>query len=133
IDVVKLDQSFITQLSSSPRADAMVDAVIRLADALDLSVVAEGVEQEAQIAALQRMHCDRMQGFAISHPLDADALSTLLDGLQRHGLAGLHAPASVAGEWNDGIGAGSGDGHRPGDRVSVRGTRSVGSSGRPTG
>jgi EAL domain-containing protein (putative c-di-GMP-specific phosphodiesterase class I) len=78
IDVVKLDQSFIHGLSTSAQAAAMVEAVIRLADALDLSVVAEGVEEEEQISALSRMHCDRMQGFAISHPLDAAALSDLL-------------------------------------------------------
>jgi diguanylate cyclase (GGDEF)-like protein/PAS domain S-box-containing protein len=79
IDVVKLDRSFVTGLVQSPRAAAMVEAVIRLADALDLSVVAEGVEQEDQVSALRRLHCDRMQGFAISYPLDAGAFSALLD------------------------------------------------------
>jgi diguanylate cyclase (GGDEF)-like protein/PAS domain S-box-containing protein len=79
IDIVKLDQSFIIGLSESPRAAAMVEAVIRLADALELGVVAEGVEQEDQIDALRRMHCDRMQGFAISYPLDAAAFASLLE------------------------------------------------------
>jgi diguanylate cyclase (GGDEF)-like protein/PAS domain S-box-containing protein len=79
IDVVKLDRSFITGLVDSEPAAALVEAVIRLADALDLSVVAEGVEQEDQIDALARMHCDRMQGFAISYPLDAEAFADLLE------------------------------------------------------
>jgi diguanylate cyclase (GGDEF)-like protein/PAS domain S-box-containing protein len=78
IDVLKLDRSFITDLLVSARAAATVEAVITLAEALELTVVAEGVEEDDQLEALCSMGCDRIQGFAVSHPISADALTDLL-------------------------------------------------------
>ena len=78
IDVLKLDRSFITDLTASPRAAATVEAVINLAEALDLLVVAEGVEEEEQLAALCRMGCDRIQGFLVSYPVSPDELTVML-------------------------------------------------------
>ena len=78
IDIVKLDQSFLRDLTSSPRAAALVDASIRLAKALDLVVVAEGVEEPEQIDALEALGCDRVQGFALSRPVDPSVVTGLL-------------------------------------------------------
>ncbi len=78
IDIVKLDQSFITDLTSSPRSAALVAAVVQLADALGLVVVAEGVEQEDQLEALAALGCHRIQGYAFSRPLPPDAITGLL-------------------------------------------------------
>lgn len=79
IDIVKLDRSFITDLVASTRAAATVSAVITLAEALELTVVAEGVEDDRQRDALLRMGCDRIQGFLISEAVDAASITGLLD------------------------------------------------------
>jgi diguanylate cyclase (GGDEF)-like protein/PAS domain S-box-containing protein len=78
IDIVKLDQSFITELTTSPRASAMVEAAIRLAGALDLTVVAEGVEREDQLLALEALGCERVQGFALSRPVAPEVVTGIL-------------------------------------------------------
>lgn len=78
IDIVKLDQAFIRSLDESPRAASMVEAVVRLARALDLVVVAEGVERDAQIAVLRDLHCHLLQGFALCRPLDPAAFQEFL-------------------------------------------------------
>ena len=79
IDIVKLDRSFITDLAVSTRAAATVAAVISLAESLDLTVVAEGVEEPRQREALLRMGCDRIQGFLISEAVPAREIGALLD------------------------------------------------------
>ena len=84
IDVLKLDQSFITDLTTSSRAAALVTAVVRLAEAFDLIVVAEGVEHDDQIDALAALGCHRIQGFALSRPVPADTVTGMLrDALRR--------------------------------------------------
>ena len=75
---VKIDRSFVQDLQSKDDARAVVDAVIRLAHALGLSVVAEGVENEAQRDILQAMGCDELQGFLYSHPMPAARLQEWL-------------------------------------------------------
>ena len=78
IDIVKLDQAFLTGLGTSDRAAAVVDAALRLAEALDLMVVAEGVEEDNQLEALERLGCPRVQGFALSRPIAPEAVLGLL-------------------------------------------------------
>lgn len=78
IDVVKLDRSFITNLTTSAEATALVDAVVHLAQALDLTVVAEGVETVAQYQALAALACHRIQGYAVSHPISPAELASFL-------------------------------------------------------
>ena len=62
------DRSFTRDLEASADARAVVDAVIRLAHALDLSVVAEGVETAGQRDILQKLNCDELQGFLFAGP-----------------------------------------------------------------
>jgi len=74
---LKIDRSFVSQLGNQ-RDDAVVAAVIDLAHALELVVVAEGVETVEQLAALRAMGCDRAQGFLMGRPLPADELVALV-------------------------------------------------------
>ena len=71
---LKIDRSFINDLEGSNDARAVVDAVVRLAHALGLRVVAEGVETSAQRDILLGLNCDELQGFFFAHPMSADKL-----------------------------------------------------------
>ncbi|WP_418317582.1 putative bifunctional diguanylate cyclase/phosphodiesterase [Piscinibacter sakaiensis] len=72
---LKIDRSFVQDLGSSEDAERVVDAVIKLAQALQLKVVAEGVETEQQYAILRSLGCDELQGFLFAKPMSARALS----------------------------------------------------------
>ncbi len=74
-DELKIDRSFVLDLESSADARAVVDAVVHLAKALDIKVVAEGVETEAQQEILRSMGCDELQGFLFAKPMSAKALA----------------------------------------------------------
>ena len=77
---VKIDRSFVADLGQSGDAMAVVDAVIRLAHALGLRVVAEGVETERQRDILQTLDCDEFQGFLFARPMDAERLALWAGG-----------------------------------------------------
>ncbi len=78
IDELKIDRSFINSVGSDPRADAIVRSTIELAHALDLEVVAEGVEREEVLATLAGFGCDLAQGYYFSRPLDAANFAALI-------------------------------------------------------
>nr|WP_145545714.1 bifunctional diguanylate cyclase/phosphodiesterase [Variovorax boronicumulans] len=69
---LKIDRSFVQDLESSADARAIVEAVIRLAHALGLQVVAEGVETAAQQDVLTRLQCDDLQGYLFAKPMPAE-------------------------------------------------------------
>jgi len=71
IDTVKIDQNFVRDLSDTTNDGAIITAVISMARALNLRVVAEGVETEAQLAFLKRENCEVVQGFLHSRPVSA--------------------------------------------------------------
>lgn len=71
---LKIDSSFVMDLESSSDARAVVDAVVRLAHALGLKVVAEGVENQRQQDILVELGCDELQGYHFSKPISARAL-----------------------------------------------------------
>ena len=75
INAVKIDRAFIRDLDTSAGDAAIVAAVIGIARALDLRVVAEGVETEHQLAFLQRRECDEAQGYYFGRPVAADVLT----------------------------------------------------------
>ena len=71
---LKIDQSFVKDLEVDSDARAVVDAVVRLAHALGLDVVAEGVESAGQRDILLKLGCDELQGFFFANPMPADAM-----------------------------------------------------------
>jgi diguanylate cyclase (GGDEF)-like protein len=78
IDSVKIDRSFVRGLPDSSEDVAIVGAVIELGHALNLSVVAEGVETSDQLGNLQNAGCDTAQGFLFSRPEHPDVIDALL-------------------------------------------------------
>ncbi|WP_286742146.1 EAL domain-containing protein, partial [Aquabacterium sp. UBA2148] len=70
----KIDRSFVRDLDSSLDAQAIVEAVVRLAHALGLKVVAEGVETQDQADILAQLHCDELQGFLFARPMSEPTL-----------------------------------------------------------
>lgn len=69
VDGIKIDRSFIMNMDQDPDARAVVKSIVALAQALDLSITAEGVETAAQRKIMQDMNCDYLQGYLYSKPL----------------------------------------------------------------
>ena len=78
VDALKIDQSFVNQISSGGGDTTIVTAVISMARSLGLRVVAEGVETVEQLAFLQGQNCDEAQGYYFSRPVPAEQFATLL-------------------------------------------------------
>ncbi|HEV7285333.1 MAG TPA: EAL domain-containing protein [Kaistia sp.] len=76
VDSLKIDRSFITDLEHDPKTRAIVRSIIELADALDLEIVAEGVETKSQLDAVVALDCPIIQGYLIAEPMPADAVPT---------------------------------------------------------
>ncbi|MDP3513618.1 MAG: EAL domain-containing protein [Sulfuritalea sp.] len=72
IDTLKIDRSFVIDMTAGPEGLALVSTIIDLAHALKLKVVAEGVETEEQRRLLLLLNCDEMQGYYVSKPLPVD-------------------------------------------------------------
>ena len=68
IDGIKIDRSFVTGLLTDPRSSLLVATMVRLARDLELDVIAEGVEEEAQVDALLAMGCTKGQGYLFGAP-----------------------------------------------------------------
>jgi diguanylate cyclase (GGDEF)-like protein len=79
IDEIKIDRSFVSRLDTSPEATAIVVSCIELAHALNVTVVAEGVETAEQLARLTELGCDIAQGFYYSRPLHAAAVQQWME------------------------------------------------------
>lgn len=80
ISEVKIDRSFIADMTTSAESMVIARGIVAMAHALGARVVAEGVETEAQFGALQRMHCDLVQGYLVGRPVAAAELDAMLDG-----------------------------------------------------
>ena len=78
VDYVKIDQTFIHGVGRCSEDEAITNAIIAMAHSLGLKVVAEGVENEAQMAFLKARKCDEVQGYLISRPVNAVELGDLL-------------------------------------------------------
>jgi EAL domain-containing protein (putative c-di-GMP-specific phosphodiesterase class I) len=76
IDTLKIDRSFVIDMTTTPEGLARVSTIINLAHSLKLKVVAEGVETEEQSRLLRLLSCDEMQGFLFSIPVPSDIFET---------------------------------------------------------
>jgi diguanylate cyclase (GGDEF)-like protein/PAS domain S-box-containing protein len=78
VDKLKIDQSFVNNITQDPSDAAIVQAIIALGRTLGMTTIAEGVETEAQLGYLRSVHCKEMQGYLYSHPLPAAEFAKLL-------------------------------------------------------
>jgi diguanylate cyclase (GGDEF)-like protein/PAS domain S-box-containing protein len=83
IDKIKIDRSFIQEITRADTDAAIVDAIIVMAHALGMTVVAEGVETEVQERYLRERGCDEVQGYRYSPGVPADTLPTVARALSR--------------------------------------------------
>jgi diguanylate cyclase (GGDEF)-like protein len=100
IDGLKVDRSFVRMIGRDERSSAITTAIVRMAQALSVQVVAEGVEHERQFRALRELGCEFAQGFYISRPVSAKAIDALLERggalTQRRGTGAPRRPARAA-------------------------------------
>ena len=78
IQYLKIDQSFIRDLTRDPNMASIVSAIIALAHSLRLQVIAEGIETQDQYDYLEKLDCDLFQGYLISVPLPPEKFAELL-------------------------------------------------------
>jgi EAL domain-containing protein (putative c-di-GMP-specific phosphodiesterase class I) len=78
IDVLKIDRSFITEITTNSADAAITTAIIEMAHSLDVKVVAEGVETVEQLDFLRERGCDEIQGYYFARPLPANEIAKLL-------------------------------------------------------
>jgi EAL domain-containing protein (putative c-di-GMP-specific phosphodiesterase class I) len=89
IDTLKIDQSFVKDITTNPDDEAIASTIIAMAHNLRLKVIAEGVENKEQLDMLRNKNCDEVQGYYFSRPVSEDDLKELL----RHNTAGLNLNA----------------------------------------
>ena len=78
IDILKIDRSFVHEISEGSNGRAVISTIVALAHAFGMSVVAEGVETAEQLCALEELGCDAAQGYLIGKPMAPAALASLL-------------------------------------------------------
>jgi len=88
ISTLKIDKSFITQMMSNDKVSGLVEMMIKIGRQMNLEVIAEGIETDAQLRKLIRMDCKKFQGYYFSKPLtEEDALNFLgteIDAFPQH-------------------------------------------------
>jgi diguanylate cyclase (GGDEF)-like protein/PAS domain S-box-containing protein len=95
IDTLKIDQSFIREINSNLRSDTIISAIVNMANSLNQTVVAEGIETKEQLAFLLRQGCEQGQGDYFSPPVSAEEFKNLLGPRTRRKLelSSLTSPA----------------------------------------
>jgi diguanylate cyclase (GGDEF)-like protein/PAS domain S-box-containing protein len=88
VDKLKIDQSFIRDIVANRDDAAITTAIINMAKSLHIKVVAEGVEEEAQVRFLRDRQCDEIQGHYCSKPVSAEEAGSMLRCEQRHRIPG---------------------------------------------
>jgi diguanylate cyclase (GGDEF)-like protein len=93
VDILKIDRSFTWDMDSNERAVALVEAILVMGAALDLRVVAEGIERPGQLARLRALGCESGQGFLFGRPQPVgEAARTIRAGLPATALLGFTVP-----------------------------------------
>jgi diguanylate cyclase len=103
-DLVKIDQSFVANIGNGERVDSLLAGIIGLCDALELTTVAEGIEESAQLRRLTAMGCRIGQGYLFARPVPSAELDALLAepreplrGVARGGAGAMHGTAAHHG------------------------------------
>jgi diguanylate cyclase (GGDEF)-like protein len=78
VDALKIDRSFIQQLSLNPEGETLIHTLVQLGKNLSIQTLAEGIEHEPELSLLREEKCDSGQGFLYSRPLDVEAAGTFL-------------------------------------------------------
>ena len=78
IDVLKIDRAFIADIGESAEVAALTETILGLARIIGVTVVAEGIETEAQLAEVTRLGCDLGQGYLFLRPVDADEIERVV-------------------------------------------------------
>ncbi|GAL06047.1 diguanylate cyclase [Photobacterium aphoticum] len=84
LDELKIDRAFIQDIDNVPKQLTLIENIINLGKALNMSVVAEGVETRQQATLLSNLHCNSIQGFHFYKPLPKDELETILHKHTHH-------------------------------------------------
>ena len=79
MDILKIDQSFVDEVTEDPDDAAISRAIVNMAATLPLGCIAEGVETIEQLEFLRNLGCDAAQGFHFSRPVDPDKISELYE------------------------------------------------------
>jgi diguanylate cyclase (GGDEF)-like protein len=79
VDILKVDQSFVSGLGHDPEDSAIVQAVVHMGQALRMTTLAEGVETAHHVIELRELHCDVAQGFHFARPVPAEQFEALVD------------------------------------------------------
>jgi EAL domain-containing protein (putative c-di-GMP-specific phosphodiesterase class I) len=87
MDILKIDRSFINKTGNTRQHSAIIQSILQLAHAMEMEVVAEGVETEEQVALLQSLECNYCQGFLFSRPLPPDQAQEFIAESHRFTLA----------------------------------------------
>jgi diguanylate cyclase (GGDEF)-like protein len=80
-DILKVDRSFVRDIGLNATANALIQSLVSLGDAMDLSVIAEGIENDEQLKLLRLVQCEYVQGFLISRPVPAEEITALLKSI----------------------------------------------------
>ncbi len=91
VDALKIDRSFISQLTQNPEGETLIRTLVQLGKALSIETLAEGIEHERELGILREEDCDSGQGFLFARPLDVAAAEEFLRGWMAEG-----APAVLA-------------------------------------
>jgi len=92
IDILKIDRSFISRLTSDHPNESLAASIVRIADGLQLETVAEGVEDPSQLQYLRHMGCQKAQGFLFAAPARFEDMAEILLDLQ----LGIRHPTAAA-------------------------------------
>jgi EAL domain-containing protein (putative c-di-GMP-specific phosphodiesterase class I) len=80
IDIVKMDRSFVQKLGNARGDDALVRSVLEMGEALEMDIIAEGIEDHSQLDSLRALSCGIGQGFFFSRPLSPTEIADLVAG-----------------------------------------------------
>jgi EAL domain-containing protein (putative c-di-GMP-specific phosphodiesterase class I) len=95
-NTLKVDRSFVKDIGMNGEANALFQSLVALGDALGLSIVAEGIENEDQLRLLRLTQCQQVQGFYFSRPVPADDIDTMFAASRRSGGSSDHRMVASA-------------------------------------